>query len=433
MAAGVRYARRRAGLRGGERGVVLVLAIFAVVLLLVLSVGLTAAVRGELAAASTSLERSQSYFLAEAGITEARALLLYEDASVDSLQDVWGSQSQQPLDNPEALGPGYLRVQVSDACGRVDLNAPTTTFQILTQLTGDPAIAQSIIDWRGSGQEASYYRALPYPYVPRQGRFQTTGELLLVKGMTPDLYYGTSGRPGLKDLTTVMSTSSNTTADGKPRISLNVLEGYPDMPDFAQRIVNKCGGVVTLADANKLARGLDRLRAVSGGRSGYTSLGQLVQAAEFYQPEDLARIIDYFAINTNSTISGKVNVNTAPVEVLAALPGSSSAFANAVVQQRDTAPFTSLGAVVRAMCSAGGLPTFVAMADYVTTKSSCFVIDSMGYTGTGRGFRRLCALVQRTSTQVNILHQWEENVPLPPPQQEIAMADESRRLHRVLS
>ena len=65
--AGRRYARRQAGLRGGERGVVLVLAIFAVVLLLVLAVGLTAVVRGELAAAATNLERSCSYFLAEGG------------------------------------------------------------------------------------------------------------------------------------------------------------------------------------------------------------------------------------------------------------------------------------------------------------------------------------------------------------------------------
>ena len=349
---------------------------------------------------------------------------------MDSLQDVWGPEAEQPLDNPLAVGPGYVRVQVSDACGRVDLNA--APFQTLARLTGDTALAQAIVDWRGSGQEAEYYRSLPCPYAPRQGRFESTGELLLVKGMTPDLYYGAGGRPGLKDLTTVMSPSINTTSDGKQRINMNTLEGFvAGIPNWAENTVKKYGGTLTVADLNKVASGWLVLHG-NGGR-GYTSLGQLVSAAKFYQPEDLARVVDYFTIVNSPTASGKVNVNTAPVEVLAALPGSSSSFANAVVQQRESAPFTSLGAVVRVMCSAGGLGAYEQMIDFVTTKSSCFVIDSMGYTATGRGFRRLCALVQRTQDHVNILHQWEENVPLPPPQQETVVAGDFRSYHRVLS
>ncbi len=346
---------------------------------------------------------------------------------MDALQDVWGSKAQQPLDEPEAIGPGYLRVQVSDACGRVDINA--ADFVTLSRLTGDADLAQAIMDWRGVGQEAEYYRNLPYPYMPRHGRFETTGELLLVKGMTPDVYYGSSGHPGLKDLTTVASTSLNTMADGQPRIGLNGLPGSDLWSvGWAQGMVNKYGGALTVNDLHSIILARDLLP-----NRRYTSLSQLAGALGSYQPEDLARIVDYFSVTSSPTTSGKVNVNTAPVEVLAALPGSSTAFANAIAQERDTAPFTSLGAVAQIMLSAGGPATFMQMIDSVTTKSSCFVIDSMGYTGAGRGFRRLCALVSRTKNQVTILYQREENVPLPPPEQDIVVASYSRRLHRALS
>ena len=116
---------------------VLILAIFAVALLLVLSVGLSTAVRAELLSSRTSLERGQSLFLAEAGINQARAILLYEDSNVDSLQDPWGLEADQPLDRPQSIGEaGYCRVRVSDACGRIDINA--ADFAALAQLTATP-------------------------------------------------------------------------------------------------------------------------------------------------------------------------------------------------------------------------------------------------------------------------------------------------------
>jgi len=427
MAAGGRYGAGLANARRGERGVVLVLAVFAVVLLLVLAVGLTAAVRGEMLAANTSLQRSQSLFLAEAGISQARALLLYEDMTSDTLQDVWGPEAEAPLDAPLAIGPGFLRIRVYDACGRVDIN--TADVVTLTRLIGDAGLAQAIVDWRGPGQEAEYYRSLPYPYVPRQAGFQTTGELLLVKGMTPDLYFGSPTRAGLRDLVTVASASLNTTADGKKRVFLNSLNGYGVIDDWASRIVSTYGGGLTVEDLNKVARGLDLLRRE--GQRGYSSVSQLVDAAQFYEAEDLARVVDYFSAQPGDEVTGKVNVNTAPPEVMAALPGSSGALAEAIVQERNAQPFASLGEVARVMCAHGGVGTFQQMIDFVTTKSSCFVVDSMGYTGTGRGFRRLRALVYRHQVsrvfEVAVLHQAEEDSPLPPPENLLVQSAYSRR------
>jgi general secretion pathway protein K len=420
------YGRRWSWTRRDERGVVLVLAVFAVALLLVLSVGLTTAVRAELLASHTNLTRSQSLFLAEAGISQARAILLYEDVNTDTLQDDWGPEADEPLDAPYPLSDGFYRVRVYDACGRLDVN--DADFPTLVRLTGDAALAQAIVDWRGQSQETEYYRSLRVPYAPRKGAFQTLGELLLVRGMAPDVYFGTPARPGLRDLLTVASASPNITAEGKPRVGLNEPSSMEEAE--LQSILRNYGGAITKEDLDKIVAGSALLRQQN---AEYTSLAQLVSVARFYQVDDLARVIDYFTAEppqkysgsaAPTSVYGKVNANTAPVEVLAALPGSSAALADAIVKEREKQPFATLGPVVKLMYSNGGDDTFEQMIGFLTTKSSCFVIDAMGYTETGHGFRRLQAFVYRdtrlfwgtyTPAQVHILHQTEEDSPLPPP------------------
>ncbi|MCJ7752555.1 MAG: general secretion pathway protein GspK, partial [Armatimonadetes bacterium] len=124
---------------------------------------------------------------------------------------------------------------------------------------------------------------------------------------------------------------------------------------------------------------------------------------------------------------GKVNVNTAPLEVLAALPGSSEALADAIIVRREAQPFLSLGDVVTMLVDLpDGPAVFDQMIDHVRTKSSSFVIESMGRTSTGRTHRTLSALVRRTPDAVYVIRQVERDQPLPPldegAQQSVAIA-----------
>jgi len=390
---------------------VLILAIFAVALLLVLSVGLSAAVRAELLASRTSLERMQSLFLAEAGINQARAILLYEDLNVDTLEDPWAVEAEGSLDRPQSIGDaGYCRVRVYDACGRIDINA--AGFDTLAQLTGDPAIATAILDWRGQGTREGYYRTLPYPYLPRRGPFQSPGELLLVEGVTPDLYFGTPDKPGLVNMVTVISESLNTDANGKRRIGLNEFRAW-DEPSFQKMVADRVGEALTMYDLEVIWRGLARL--IESGQEGYTSLAQLATVAGLSY-DKIVRAVDHLTADSSNLLRGRVNVNTAPVEVLAAMPGCSRQLAETIVAQRGNQPFVSLSEAAELIyAGGGGLQAFELMIDHVTTKSSCFIIESMGYPQAGRGYRTLRALVRRTRQQVECLRQTEEDAPLPPP------------------
>lgn len=96
-----------------------------------------------------------------------------------------------------------------------------------------PSTADALLDWMDSdddpsefGAESSYYTSLTRPYRPRQDRFMSIDELLLVRGVTPELLYGSSNSPGpasgWASLITLNSAESNLRRDGvTPKINVN--------------------------------------------------------------------------------------------------------------------------------------------------------------------------------------------------------------------
>lgn len=397
----------------GERGVVLILAVFAVVLLAVLAVGIVAAVRVELRASHANLEREQALLLAQAGLQQARAILVYDDETLDTLQEAWGPQARLPLDLPHQLGDGFYQVRVEDACGRIDVN--TADLDTLFRLTGNAQVAADIIAWReGVGGDQGYYQALAYPYSARGAPFQTLGELLLVRGVTPEMFFGTRGKPGLADVLTVESLSANTSSTGGMRIGLNEFRNCEELSlseAFQTYVMARLGAAFTTYDIDSVCSGLSRLNSIG---QQYTSLAQLVTVAGLGYDRVIS-IIDYFTVNPGLQTRGLVNVNTAPPAVIAALPGGSIGLGMAIEGRRRKAPFTSLGDFTEFLLNQpDGPDIFTLIIDHVNVKSSSFIIESMGYPATERTFRTLRALVRRDGGQVIVVQQSEEDSPLPP-------------------
>jgi type II secretory pathway component PulK len=399
---------------------VLILAIFAVVLLSVLAVGISAAVRVELGASRLSLERMQGLFLAEAAIRQARAVLLYDDQKLDTLRDSWGPDCTHPLDVPRAYGEGSYFAHIEDACGRIDVNK--ADLEALLRLTGSQQVAESIVTWREPVPSAddAYYLALPQPYVPRHGSFETVGELLLVRGVTPDMFFGKAGQPGLVDLCTVESISPNTDAQGDMRTGLNEFRNWGEFEAFRNALLAKMGGVLTLYDATEIFNGWSLLSRTD--QRGYTSLAQLATVAGLGY-DKIVGVIDYLTMRPGISVTGLVNVNTARPEVIAALPGGSMALGLNIVNRRNQAPFANLGEFTEFLLNQpSGIDVFAQMIDYVNVKSSSFIVTATGYPPTERGFRSLRALVRRIEDDVVLIQQSEEEWPVPPPAEVAAAA-----------
>ncbi len=147
-------------------------------------------------------------------------------------------------------------MRAGDEAGKVNLNQATDA--VLRNLLGAiglagaerDAVADAILDWRDaddhhrlSGAEKEYYLALPEPYEPRNGNFESVEELLLVKGVTPELFYGrtialpggeTRAMPGLRDLVTVYTDTAQINVNSAPR---EVLLAVPGMTEAAAEAI----------------------------------------------------------------------------------------------------------------------------------------------------------------------------------------------------
>lgn len=127
---------------------------------------------------------------------------------LNNLLPAQGSETgEQTADNSEALQSLLMQLLASGRFAIEDETAAKT-------------VVDSLLDWLDSdedesefGAEESYYRSLDPPYGCRNGSILNVEELLLVRGITPELLYGTDEKEGLVNYVTVNGT------DGK--INLN--------------------------------------------------------------------------------------------------------------------------------------------------------------------------------------------------------------------
>jgi len=103
-------------------------------------------------------------------------------------------------------------------------------------------IMDSILDWKDednlrrlNGAEDSYYESLPAPYKAKNGNFDTLEELLLVRGVTPEIIFGYGSHPGLIRFLTVYSKGS---AINLNAASKEVIAALPNMTaSMADKII----------------------------------------------------------------------------------------------------------------------------------------------------------------------------------------------------
>ena len=201
--------------------------------LVIFNIGLARNTSSQLGLASYLQDRLKMYYLARAGIergiVEAQA---NEEESYNALNQDWA-------DNPEffkefPLGEGYITLsyrlnkEVSESQGvpenqafgagaeseeitlygledessKININkVPLEILKTLLENAGQAGaeeagdIANAIIDWRDidiivspGGAEDFYYQGLEMPYPCKNGNFQVLEELLLVKGMTREIF-----------------------------------------------------------------------------------------------------------------------------------------------------------------------------------------------------------------------------------------------------
>lgn len=233
---------RSAGFQPASRGLALVSALWIMVILLVLVAGFSLSVRTEITLARNYGARTRALLLARAAIQREIIELQTEATPYTAADEPWAYWTSE--DDHLVLETGSFRIEAVDESGKINLN--TVTEEILLNLFQAQELVDAILDWRDEddlprmyGAESDYYQMLERPYKAKNGLFDTTQELLLVAGVTPELFFGpgsgSSGEgeggsseafwaleelPPLDELFTVYSQTSNLDPLGRQRLNL---------------------------------------------------------------------------------------------------------------------------------------------------------------------------------------------------------------------
>jgi len=392
-------------LQSGTDGSVLVGLLWCLALLSLVVIGVLHTSRLDLTVVKNHGDRIQAHYLALAGIEKAKALL-YQDARERSRsgQNHTGSLYDAPEQfRHVSLGRGEFSVLhrggadqggevlfgVSDEERRLNVNY--TSAEELTRLEGmTPDIAAAIMDWRDEdnvvtpgGAEAEYYLSLQPPYVPRNGPLQTIRELLMVRGVTPELLFGAdrhqngllepageqgeanrfdASDTGWAGLMTVDSSVANVDGAGQDRVNVQTadertLTGVRGITaDIARSIVayrnqNRFNSIADLLDVTAAqnqnqpgatattteAGGQQEQPVAQQGQQSPNQPGSNPSGPKVISVDLLTDIADQLTTQAGSgNVSGLVNINTASEEVLQCLPGMTRELAQAVISFRHS-------------------------------------------------------------------------------------------------
>lgn len=343
-------------------GIALVLVMMTIIVLSAIVGSLAIAMSTEIRLARNSDYNAQMEWMGRSGIELARYALANkcpEQRNIDALNQFWAGGSS-PCSNDVGnlplkdvpLGPGTITVTITDMERKWDINlvanprAPQREVLQkalaevgVTDSEQSQTIIDSILDWVNPNQSAGfngakndYYMRLNPPYYCKNGPIDDISELLLIKGVTPDIYWG--------------SNSTN----------------HP-VSAFQQH----GGGAFNSPSANRSGAGFKDNDA----------------------PQYPVGLYDLF-----SAMGGRLNVNTASIKTLQLVPGIDEATAEHIIEQRagpdgqdgtdDDVPLQNPGEINSGLPGGGGggaIPGAPAagvaaggLANYVDVRSYVFQV-----------------------------------------------------------
>ncbi len=183
-----------------RHGQALIPVLFVMLILTVVAVYLATSAARELKASSNYTERTVRLAAAQGAVNYAMSSL----AQSSNNGCTYGIVTQSPDTDANGwmpIGDAWVKIEAVDTGSCLSLNSATAAIlNRLPVFQSNPDLAAAIVDWRTPGDQPSangakseYYNTLPQPYDCKSAPFDTVDELLLVKGITPDILYGTAG------------------------------------------------------------------------------------------------------------------------------------------------------------------------------------------------------------------------------------------------
>jgi len=219
-----------------ERGGALLTVMWVSAALAAIAFSVSTSIRAEADRAGTAADGLRATYLATGSVDRALQGLL------------WGTGTDRFFDRhyytekprlTYSYPSGDVVVEMTPESGKMDINQASgeDLLRLVTAVSGDSArareVTEGILSWRGGGGGAVPVSAPSgSTFQPRGASFEEIEELLLVRGMTPELYYGNyvaegdgrlSPRGGLRDSLSVWGSPGPFDANGASPALLEML------------------------------------------------------------------------------------------------------------------------------------------------------------------------------------------------------------------
>jgi len=210
-----------------DRGVALILVILMISIIIAITLQLNMASRSEIYEAANLGDGIRTTCMAKSGFCIGETLLSKDKNNFDSLNEDWAESELLSAGSGVLFDTGHFRLHIEDKSGRIPINKLVNgteyndkikdlliRFLSLPEFGLDEQEVRDIVgtvkDWideddetTGFGAEDMYYEGLEDSYACKNAPLDCIEELLMVKGITENLYYGTDETSGIAEYFTL--------------------------------------------------------------------------------------------------------------------------------------------------------------------------------------------------------------------------------------
>ncbi len=264
-----------------EKGGALLAVLWMSAALAAIGLSVSTLVRGEIDRVSADADGLRAQYLASGSVERAIQYAMWgpEYANPDGTQRFWGTVPNKPRLNFR-YASGDVVVEMVPETAKLNVNTASIPDLIkVIQSVGGPGvpaqdIAAAIAEWRGGGSSFDgFYLAMGPTFRPRHASLLEIEELLSVRGVTPELFYGNFvsddqgrlyARGGLRDCLSVWGGNGPFDANGASPALMEAM-GVP--PDEAERVAQMRRLRPFMNQGELKAAGIDSPRLGVGGNT----------------------------------------------------------------------------------------------------------------------------------------------------------------------
>jgi type II secretory pathway component PulK len=323
------------------RGIAIFIVLLSIAALSAMAFAFAYNMKVETKLAMNSNNETEMEWIGRSGVELARYVLAQEMSTpgpgqrYDALNQKWAGGTGETNDFLASIsltdvpcGNGKFSVKITDTERKFNINNAVNNEALMTQsmiLIGVdaseiPTIIASIQDWididdetHVNGAESEYYQTLDPPYFAKNGPIDDLSELLFVKGVTPEIYWGpnSTNHPATIFQAHQMDTRSGVQAN-PPMISAGLVDIFTPVSSGSVNINTASATTLRMIGMDEAtANRLINLRAGPDGVDGteddvpFSSPGEIINAG---LPPQLAQQFMSLLVVRSSTFEVEVDV-----------------------------------------------------------------------------------------------------------------------------